>query len=148
ANSFNLKQVIEGGAIVYFALPALTFPSFTKMLGKLVINDIKANIAALTGDKKIFCIFDEFSVFAGDQILNLVNMGRDKGVHAVLGTQGLADLDQVSKTFRQQALNCVNTIICHRLNDQDSAEGVVKWVGTKEDFMLTGQLQIQRNSGD
>jgi len=37
--------------------------------------------------KRVFMIFDEFSVFAGGQVLNLVNMGRGKGVHAVFGTQ-------------------------------------------------------------
>src|SRR5689334_10597669 len=34
-NSFNLSQVIADNGIVYFALPALRFPSFSKVLGKL-----------------------------------------------------------------------------------------------------------------
>lgn len=139
-NTFSLRRVIDENAVVYFALPALRYPSFSKVLGKLVVNDIKAVIDRNDGNsKRIFTIFDEFSVFAGDQVLNLVNMGRGKGVHAIFGTQGLADLNRVDKEFKAQILNCANTIICHRLNDQDSAEAVAAWMGTRDSFSVTAQ---------
>lgn len=140
-SSFGLSDVINQKGIVYFALPALRFPSFSKVLGKLVINDIKAVIERhKTNEHPLFAIFDEFSVFAGEQVLNLVNMGRGKGVHAIFGTQGLADLDRVDDCFKSQVLNCVNTMICHRLNDQESAEAVANWIGTKDVFTVTAQL--------
>jgi hypothetical protein len=138
---FTLSDVIDQNGIVYFALPALKFPTFSKVLGKLVMNDLKAVIAKERDDqKKIFAVFDEFSVFAGEQSLNLVNMGREKGMHAIYGTQGLADLDKVDKTFRQQLMNCVNTLICHRLNDHTDAEEIAKWVGTQEKFKFSAQV--------
>ena len=147
-NSFNLSQIIADNGIVYFALPALRFPSFSKVLGKLVINDIKAVIDCINNkDKKIFTIFDEFSVFAGEQVLNLVNMGRGKGVHAIFGTQGLADLDRVDNIFKNQVLNCVNTLICHRLNDGESAEGVANWIATEDTFNVTAQLNLRESDG-
>lgn len=142
-NTFSLPKVLDENAIVYFALPALRYPSFSKVLGKLVINDLKAVIDRNTGGKKVFTIFDEFSVFAGEQVLNLVNMGRSKGVHAVFGTQGLADLKKVDKNFAGQVLNCANTIICHRINDQESAEDIGLWVGTQEAFNLTAQVNAE-----
>ena len=42
----------------------------------------------LTGHAKnpVYVIFDEFSVFAGEQVLNVINMGRSAGIHAVLNT--------------------------------------------------------------
>ena len=126
-NTFNLAQIIKSGSVVYFALPALRFPSFAKVLGKLIINDIKAVIDRLDLKQPIFTVFDEFSVFAGEQVLNLVNMGRGKGIHAIFGTQGLADLKRVDINFENQLLNCVNTLICHRLNDHESAETVAFW---------------------
>lgn len=91
-------------------------------------------------------VFDEFSVFAGDQVLNLVNMGRGKGVHAVFGTQGIADLNNVSDNFKSQMLNCANTIICHRLNDQESAEAVASWMGTKDTFNITAQYDANKTA--
>lgn len=141
--SFSLEQIINDDAIAYFALPALRYPSFSKVLGKLVINDIKATIERNESDKRIFMVFDEFSVFAGDQVLNLVNMGRGKGVHAVFGTQGIADLNTVNENFKSQMLNCANTIICHRLNDQESAETVAGWMGTKDTFTVTAQYDAK-----
>jgi hypothetical protein len=139
-NTFTLPQVINENAVVYFALPALRFPSFSKVLGKLVINDLKAAIDLSNPDnRRVFMIFDEFSVFAGEQVLNLVNMGRGKGVHAIFGTQGLADLDRVDKGFKSQVMNCANTIICHRLNDQESAESISNWVGTEDKFSVSAQ---------
>lgn len=137
--TFSIKQAIEEDAVVYFALPALRFPSFSKVLGKLVINDLKAVIDRDGHHKRVFMMFDEFSVFAGEQVLNLVNMGRGKGVHAVFGTQGLADLSRVDPEFKSQVLNCANTIICHRLNDQESAEAVSAWMGTEDTFNVTAQ---------
>ena len=138
--TFSLAQVIEQQGIVYFALPALRFPSFSKVLGKLVINDIKAVVDRTQTNHRIFTVFDEFSVFAGEQVLNLVNMGRGKGVHAIFGTQGLADLEKIDETFKDQVLNCANTIICHRLNDQKSAESISSLIGTKDTFTVTAQI--------
>lgn len=138
--AFSLRHTIVDDAVVYFALPALRFPSFSKVLGKLVINDLKAVIDGHDHGKRVFMIFDEFSVFAGEQVLNLVNMGRGKGVHAIFGTQGLADLSRVDADFKSQVLNCANTIICHRLNDQESAESVSAWMGTHDTFTLTAQF--------
>jgi hypothetical protein len=137
---FNLTEAIQQRGIVYFALPALRFSSFSKTLGKLVINDLKAVIGRLDAKYPIFTVFDEFSVFAGEQVLNLVNMGREKGVHAIFGTQGLADLKKVDPVFLGQIMNCANTLICHRLNDHESAESVANWIGTKEAFTVTAQL--------
>ncbi|MCE3238538.1 MAG: type secretory pathway VirD4 component-like protein [Gammaproteobacteria bacterium] len=147
-NMFNLTDAIQQKGVVYFALPALRFPNFSKILGKLVINDLKAVIDRLNANYPIFTVFDEFSVFAGEQVLNLVNMGREKGVHAIFGTQGLADLRKVDPVFLGQVLNCANTLICHRLNDHESAESISNWIGTKETFSVTAQIsQDQGTTG-
>lgn len=146
-NMFSLPQILAENAVIYFSLPALRFPSFSKVLGKLVINDLKATIDRNSSQgKRVFMVFDEFSVFAGDQVLNLVNMGRGKGVHAIFGTQGLADLNKVDDDFRNQVLNCVNTIICHRLNDQESAEAVAAWIGTRDSFTVTAQVDARQGA--
>jgi conjugal transfer pilus assembly protein TraD len=148
--AFSLNKVIQQKAVTYFALPALKFSNFGKVLGKLIINDIKSMIEPLENKQPIFIVFDEFSVFAGEQVLNLVNMGRGKGVHAILGTQGLADLKKVDNVFESQLLNCVNTVICHRLNDQNSAECITMWIGTEDSYDVTAVVNTdarQSNMG-
>ncbi len=69
-------------------------------------------------------------------------MGREKGLHAVFGTQGLAKLEKTDPTFQKQFMNCVNTLLGHLLNDQESAESVCNWVGTTDTFSLTVQLNL------
>jgi hypothetical protein len=145
-HAISLSDSIDNNALVYFALPALQFPTFASVLGKLIINDIKAVISQKAATK-VFTIFDEFSIFAGEQVLNLVNMGRGKGIHAVFGTQGLGDLNKVSPVFLDQVMNCVNTLLCHRLNDQTSAQMVADWVGTQDTFALTAQVDTRPGTG-
>ncbi len=139
-HTFSLKEVVQQKGVAYFGLPSLRYPYFAKMLGKLIINDIKSTIDRKDGDSRVFTIFDEFSVFAGEQVLNLVTMGRAKGVHAVLGTQGISDLKKVHSTFANQILNCVNTLICHRLNDEESAVTVSEWGGVEDVLEYTHGL--------
>jgi len=114
------------------------------MLGKLIINDIKSIL--FKQQKKVVCCFDEFSVFAGEQVLNLINQGRGLGAHTVFGTQGFADLEASSPVFKKQLLNCVNTMIVHRINDHDTAEECAAWIGTKEGFGLTSQIDVDNLS--
>ncbi|WP_040615110.1 FtsK/SpoIIIE domain-containing protein [Rickettsiella grylli] len=92
-NVITLDKAFSERAVVYFCLQPLAFPAYAETLGKLIINDIKSLLASLLiqAEKiKLYTIFDEFSIFAGDQIVNLVNQGRGAGVHAVLSTQSLS----------------------------------------------------------
>jgi hypothetical protein len=145
--AFNLMDAIKTKSIVYFALPVMQFPGFVPVFANLVINDLKAVISRNTKDDKVFIVFDEFSAFSGDQVLNLVNMGRGQGAHSLFGTQGIPDLRTVSPVFADQVLNCVNTIICHRVNDQDSAQTIADWIGTQQKFAVTAQLDLKQNVG-
>jgi type IV secretory pathway TraG/TraD family ATPase VirD4 len=136
--SFDLKTAIEENAVVYFALPQLKLPEFAKVLGKLVINDLKATIDYQSEKKKVFCVFDEFSVFAGSQVLNLINMGRGKGIHSIFATQGLADLEVEGKTqFKRQLMNCFNTLIIQRMNEYESVEEACEWIGYEDHLSST-----------
>ncbi len=129
---FSIRSVMNKRGIGYFALPSLKYPNFAKTLGKLVINDIKASLAETGSSTPIYVVIDEFSVFAGEQVLNIINMGRELGIHSVLATQGLADLVRVSSVFKDQLLNSINLMISHRLNDLGSIEECVRWMGTEK----------------
>ncbi|HLB42001.1 MAG TPA: hypothetical protein VJN02_03940 [Gammaproteobacteria bacterium] len=49
-SSFSILDVINQKGVVYFALLALRYPGFSKILGKLVINDIKSVIERRNSD--------------------------------------------------------------------------------------------------
>ena len=152
----NLLDALEDHAVVYFCLPALEFPQLANRIGKLVINDLKSSASAqLSKPKnqrlKFYTIFDEFSVFAGDQVLNLINQGRGAGVHAVLATQSVSDLGRGVSVgqdhfIRQTVGNCNNFLI-HRLNEGEDVQSLVESFGTRDHLEHTRQVDMLGSTG-
>ena len=142
--------------MIYFCLPALQFPALAKTLGKLVINDLKSTAAAQVAKPAaqrlpFYTVFDEFSVFAGEQVLNLINMGRSAGVRAVLATQSVADLgravgDNPDHFIRQVFASC-NSYLVHQLNDDEDAKTIVQMIGTKDWVEHTAQVDLIGSTG-
>jgi len=142
--------------VVIFSLPALQFPALADTLGKLVINDLKAvaheQLAKPTAQRlPIYAVFDEFSVFAGEQVLNVINMGRSAGLHAVLATQSVADIGRaVPMTpdhFIRQVFSSCNSYLIQRLNAPEDAVLVAEAIGTKESFTHTAQIGEAGSTG-
>lgn len=131
--TFTLLEAIDEGAFVYFALPALKYPSFAKILGKLVVNDLKTALYQKNIDIPVFSFFDEFGVFAGEQVLNLVNQGRGLGLHSAFGTQSLADLSRLAgNDFLEAFMGNINTIVLLRVNDNKTTSYLSDWIGKEE----------------
>jgi len=143
----TLDQVLKQNGVAYFCLPALEFPSMSKTLGRLVINDLKATMAQQLSQgkkNKVYVIFDEFSVFAGEQVLNVINMGRSAGIHAVLSTQSLSDIASGRKEnadhFVNQVVGNCNNFILHRQNSPEDAEKLAEMMGTRNTLEYTAQV--------
>lgn len=143
----TLEEVIATGGIAYFCLPALEFPSMSQTIGRLIVNDLKATMAQqLNQDdkKKVYVIFDEFSVFAGEQVLNVINMGRSAGIHAVLSTQSLSDIASGRKDnadhFINQVIGNCNNFILHRQNSAEDAERLAEMIGTRKTLEYTSKV--------
>lgn len=76
-----------------FSLDALRFSEYSKLLGKLIVIDLKTTAARMFGNsRKVFVTFDEFGVFAGPQVTDFINKSRAAGFHVILSTQEVADL--------------------------------------------------------
>ena len=147
----TLSKALEEGAVVYFCLQPLAFPAYAETLGKLIVNDIKALASTLLRKNekvKLFTIFDEFSVFAGDQVINLINQGRSAGIHAVLATQSLSDIERRGdKALLGQVLNNCNNYIVQRQNNPDDAEVLANIIGTNIGFQVTSQVAESSGTG-
>jgi len=152
----ELLPAIDERAVVYFCLPALEFPALAKLVGKLVINDLKSAAAAQLKKPKhqrlpVYTIFDEFSVFAGEQVLNLINQGRGAGVHAVLATQSVADIGRAVTNgpdhFINQVFGSCNSYLIHRLNAADDVSKIVEMIGTKDNVEHTAQVDMLGSTG-
>ncbi len=143
----TLDEIIKENGVAYFCLPALEFPSMSKTLGRLVINDLKATMAQQLSQgakNTVYVIFDEFSVFAGEQVLNVINMGRSAGIHAVLSTQSLSDIASGRKEnadhFINQVVGNCNNFILHRQNSAEDAEKLAAMLGTRNTLEYTAQV--------
>ena len=149
-NVITLDKAFSEKAVVYFCLQPLAFPAYAETLGKLIINDIKSLLASLLTQAekiKLYTIFDEFSIFAGDQIVNLVNQGRGAGVHALLSTQSLSDiLRKGDEALLGQILNNTNNYIIQRQNNPNDAEVLANLIGTESVFEVTAQLSAEQGS--
>jgi type IV secretory pathway TraG/TraD family ATPase VirD4 len=152
----ELERAFEERAVVYFCLPALQFPALADLLGKLVINDLKSAahsqlVKPAVARCPIYTVFDEFSVFAGEQVLNVINMGRSPGLHAVLATQSVADIGRAAPLtpdhFIRQVFSSCNTYLVHRLNAPEDATLVAEAIGTKDDFSHTAQVDSLGSTG-
>lgn len=145
----KLSEARQIGAFAYFALPALVYPDLSKNLGQLIINDIRSTLASAKGPWLI--VLDELSTYSGEQVLSLVNQGRGFGARVVLLGQSFADLETVNhidgKTFRNQILASVNTVIVHRLNSPDDAELAAQIAGTYAKPELTAQTVGSKPTG-
>lgn len=146
----TLEKALEERAVVYFCLQPLQFPAYAESLGKLIINDIKALAAAQlqkSEKPKIYTIFDEFSVFVGDQIITLINQGRGAGIHAILSTQSLSDIEKKGgQALVGQILNNCNNFCIYRQNNHADAEMLAKVIGTQDAHQITSQLDSKIGS--
>ncbi|MEN9549083.1 MAG: hypothetical protein RIR12_1674 [Bacteroidota bacterium] len=132
--SFSLEQVIQENKCVYFSIPALQYPEFASSVGKIVVNDIKNTIYRMK--KKVLIVLDEYSVFAGEQSLNLINQGREFGSHLIVAMQSLTDLPFPAESLLTNA----NMLIAHRVNSDESAETLAGYFGTVKSIQLTSKI--------
>ncbi|ERM92523.1 type IV secretory protein VirD4 [Caldanaerobacter subterraneus subsp. yonseiensis KB-1] len=140
--TIDLINCIEENSVVFFSLDALRFSEYSRLLGRLIVIDLKTTAARMFGSsKKIFAIFDEFGVFAGPQVTDFINKSRAAGFHVILSTQELADLRIEGKTeLMEQILGNTNVKIIHRQDVPVSAELLSSLIGTKDDIIITMQV--------
>jgi type IV secretory pathway TraG/TraD family ATPase VirD4 len=140
--TIDLIKCIEENAVVFFSLDALRFSEYSRLLGRLIVIDLKTTAARMfESNKKVFTIFDEFGVFAGPQVTDFINKSRAAGFHVILSTQELADLRIEGKIeLMEQILGNTNIKIIHRQDVPVSAELLSSLIGTRDDITITMQV--------
>lgn len=144
SSGLEISNILERRGIVVFSLDSLRWPEQARLMGRLVINDLKACIAEhqrLRRGQRVSLIFDEFNVFASSSVVDLINKSRSAGFEALLAFQSLADiavLDHGEEIKNQIIQNC-NTLIVQRQNSAKDAEELAATFGTKDGYALTIQ---------
>jgi len=146
--TISLKDSVAENNVVLFSLDSLAYPLYAKMLGRLVINDLKAVASRRTKDDPlVLTVYDEFNVFARRNVVDLINKTRSKGFASLIAAQSLADLDACDPALKNQVLQNCNTLIIQRQNTSDDAEELAKIIGTEETWMMTHYVDSNGETG-
>ncbi len=142
--TIDLGRAIEENAAVVFLLDSLSFPEYSRLLGRLVVTDLKSVAAKQYSDgrKKIYTVFDEFNVFASNAVVDLISKTRTFGFHVLIGTQSPSDLERAggAALLEQVVENC-NSFIIQRQNSAVNAEKLASVIGTHKSYEVTHQVQ-------
>lgn len=143
ANNLILEESLKRGEVIYMGLNPLQFPTLAGTLGRLIVNDFKATLDPAI-PRQVLVVFDEFGVFSGEQVLNIINQGRSAGVCAVLTVQSTSDIGsnitKNSDQFIEQVFSNCNNYLVHRVNSAKNAESLAEILGTEASEQLTTRV--------
>jgi type IV secretory pathway TraG/TraD family ATPase VirD4 len=146
--TISLIDSVASKKAVLFSLDSLAYPLYAKLLGRLVINDLKAVASRRTkNDPLVLTVYDEFNVFARRNVVDLINKTRSKGFAALIAAQSLADLDICDSALKRQIIQNCNTLIIQRQNASEDAEELARNIGTEETWMMTYQVNSDGETG-
>ena len=138
APSFNLRQMIERRAVVYFSLEADRRPLLAQMLGAAIVQDLHSTQAALQGRRiPTLVVIDEFAALAAERVAGLFGRARGAGMSLLLGTQEFADLRVAGPALLEQVMGNLTTLISHRQVVPASATLIAEVAGTRGAWSTT-----------
>ena len=140
----DVISALREKAIILFVLNPLLYPELSTKIANLVIIDSKKAVSHLFKEPlgRTLFMFDEVNVYCSTALLDLVNKSRSADVTCILASQTLADLDALSKQFRQQLIENCNNYIVLRQNTPENAESWANIVGTRQKIEVTYQVEM------
>lgn len=147
-SAFTLEEILSERLLGLFSLDSLRYPEQARLIGKLVISDLKTSMSCHSRNRhgqRVSLIFDEFNVFASASVVDLVNKARSAGFEALLAFQSLADIDVLphGEAIRRQIIQNCNTLIVQRQNDPKDANELAAAIGSHNTYQLTIQAGIE-----
>lgn len=143
-NSFgennSLLEIIKKHKTILFSINSLKYHELAIGVGKIIIQDLKELTSIKDHDLKINIVMDEFNVFADNTIINLLNKTRSFNFQCFLSFQTNNDLKLKQGDITDTIYGNVNNIICHKVNDPNTAEYIASVFGTRETEKLTRQI--------
>lgn len=132
----DLFEAITNNKILYVALPTMGKGEAASNFGKMFIGDYRTAVSwiqALPKKKRpwppTMCIFDEAGAYATPNWSRIFEQARSAHQALVIGTQTIANLEEVSKEFASMVLgNAFNKMI-FRLGDYETIDKVTKLIG-------------------
>ncbi|MFK0380213.1 conjugative transfer system coupling protein TraD [Pandoraea sp. NPDC090278] len=137
---YNMKKIIDEGAVLYVALDSLSNKIIGSAMGSIILADLASvcgSIYNFENQKNVFLFVDEAAEVINDQLIQILNKGGGAGFKCFLAAKTDADFIAKlgSKEKARQVLGNLNNVICLRIKDYEMA----KWIA--ESFGMTGYRQ-------
>jgi DNA helicase HerA-like ATPase len=140
-DSLDLIRISEEREALFVSFDGLIYDKFIKVIARFLILDINYLVSYRNRnqlkDQPILAIYDEFSVYANDKIVDTVNKSRSAGFHCIIATQTLADLEKNDPYLAKQVVGNTNTYAIGQTNNPDEVESWANTLGTFKDIDLT-----------
>ncbi len=145
----DLIRISDQKKALFVSFDGLVYDKFIKVIARFLILDINYLVSYRNRrkmqDEPFLAIYDEFSVYANDKIVDTINKSRSGGFHCIIATQTLADLEKVDPVLAKQVVGNTNTYGIGHTNHPDEIEAWANTLGTYKDVDLT--IQTEKQSG-
>lgn len=133
-DSWDMRRVIEEGAVLYVSLDSLSNKIIASAIGSILLADLASTLGAIYNFSKpmnAYLFVDEVAEVANDQLIQVLNKGGGAGMKAFLAMQAIADLVARlgSQEKAEQVLANMNNLICLRVRSFETAKYVSDMFG-------------------
>lgn len=140
-DGLDLLEVSSQRKGLFISLDGSIYDKYIKQIARFIISDINFLVSYRNNHQMkndpFLAIYDEFSVYANDKIVDTVNKSRSAGFHCVISTQTLADLDKVDPNLKGQIVGNTNTYMVGQTNNQNEIDEWSGGFGTNKDIDVT-----------
>jgi len=147
-NGLDLIKLSENKEGLFISLDGNVYDDYIKKIARFIISDINYLVSyrnkSQQKDNPILAVYDEFSVYANDKIVDTVNKSRSAGFHCVIATQTLADLDKVDRSLKNQIVGNTNTYMVGQTNNPNEVDEWANNFGTYKDIDVTTVTQRRK----
>ncbi len=127
----DLRESVAGREVLYFRLDTDRTGNVGEAIAQMVMLDLGAVASSMMGEGVgTFVAIDEFGALEADALDRLYTRGRSAGMSVALGTQTVADLREAGPATRERVGATIESIVCHRIGNQDDAEWIAQLIGT------------------
>lgn len=125
--------ILQAGGILYLGLHSDRFPDAARTLGTAAVQDLVHLAGEWRGnDRQAIVIVDELSEIRAENVLGLLERGRDAGITTYAVVQSYADLHAIDDDFPHRLLGACDIKIVHRTGDHQTAREMANELGRRE----------------
>ena len=143
SNQIDLFKSANESKITMIFLDSRRYPETAKVMGRLILSDLKAASARIDAEVKkedrrpFTVVIDEFADFATDDFVGFLDRARSSQMSIVVAHQEFSDLKRVSPEFAARVMANTSTLYAFMQKLPESAELVSRMAGTKRGWEAT-----------